>query len=110
MKIRTDHECPLTAVFNEDGLTPRLENYYKMARFDFVVFDITDKNSLPIPLLAFEIDGIEHETDEVVKSRDKKKQELSDMHNFPLIHVKNAYARRYEHVKKILEDFFAKLE
>ena len=102
----TKQEQPLCLLFGDEGLSSELKKYYLMARFDFVIFQISKRSPQPIPLVAFEVDGVEHETNEVVKRRDQKKEEFCRLHNLTLIRVKNTYARRYEHIKKILEEFF----
>ncbi|MGL5436968.1 MAG: DEAD/DEAH box helicase [Lachnospiraceae bacterium] len=84
-----------------------LDLFYS-ARFDFVVYEqLPGKKELPI--LAIELDGKEHVEQEVVVVRDKKKQEICRQHGFELIRVENSYARRYEHIKRILTLYFKKL-
>lgn len=75
-------------------------------RFDFVVYQKNGKQEIPI--LAIELDGKEHFTDEVVKQRDIKKNEICAAHNLQIIRVENSYARRYNHIKEILTSYFAK--
>ena len=74
-------------------------------RFDFVVYEKQGKQSIPI--LAIELDGKEHFSDEVVKNRDRKKNEICRAHNLQIIRVENSYARRYNHIKEILLDYFS---
>lgn len=105
-KIYARHEVPLSALFNNSIIPAELKQYFLMAKFDFVVFDGSQKFSPEQPLFAFEIDGIEHELDEVVKKRDKKKEELCALRKFRLIRIPNNYARRYVYVKNILSKFF----
>lgn len=59
-----------------------------------------------MPILAIELDGKEHMTDEAVKRRDREKQEICREHGFELIRVENSYARRYYYMKQILETYF----
>lgn len=73
-------------------------------RFDFVVYESMDGQEIPV--LAIELDGKEHYVDEVVKQRDRKKNEICRIHNLQLIRVENAYARRYNHIKEILISYF----
>lgn len=73
-------------------------------RFDFVVYEKQGKREIPI--LVIELDGKEHFTDEVVKNRDKKKNEICAAHNLQIIRVENSYARRYNHIKEILVSYF----
>ncbi len=75
------------------------------ARFDFVVYE--QQGGQKIPVLAIELDGKEHFEDEVVKSRDRKKNEICRAHNLQIIRVENSYARRYNHIKEILMNYFS---
>lgn len=61
-----------------------------------------------IPVLAIELDGKEHFEDEIVQQRDKKKNAICQEHNLQLIRVENSYARRYNHIKGILIDYFSR--
>lgn len=74
-------------------------------RFDFVVYERQGKQDIPV--LAIELDGKEHFEDEVVKNRDKKKNEICRAHNLQIIRVENSYARRYNHIKEILMSYFS---
>lgn len=74
-------------------------------RFDFVVYE--RQGGKEIPVLAIELDGKEHFEDEVVKNRDKKKNEICRAHNLQIIRVENSYARRYNHIKDILMSYFS---
>ncbi len=84
------------------------ENYNDLfynGRFDFVVYEKQGKQEIPI--LAIELDGKEHFDNEVVINRDKKKKSICNEHNLQLIRVENSYARRYNHIKEILINFFS---
>ena len=74
-------------------------------RFDFVVYEKHGKKELPV--LAIELDGKEHLENEVVQNRDKKKKAICTEHDLQLIRVENSYARRYNHIKEILINFFS---
>ncbi len=74
-------------------------------RVDFVVYE--KQGQQEFPLLAIELDGKEHFEDEVVKNRDRKKNQICKEHDLQLIRVENSYARRYNHIKEILVKFFA---
>lgn len=74
-------------------------------RFDFVVYEKIGKREIPI--LAIELDGKEHFESDIVKSRDSKKSAICKEHNLQLIRVENSYARRYNHIKEILINFFS---
>ena len=96
-------EVPISQVFQDNVSNDSL---FYMGRFDFVVYEKRQKNE--IPLLAIELDGKEHFQDEVVKRRDLQKNEICKAHNMQVIRVENSYARRYNHIKEILMDYFAK--
>jgi len=74
-------------------------------RFDFVVYEKSASHEIPI--FAIELDGKEHFEDEVVKERDRKKNEICREHGFELIRIENSYARRYNYVKDILIEYFS---
>ncbi|MEE0202318.1 hypothetical protein [Faecalicatena contorta] len=44
--------------------------------------------------------------DPIVRKRDEKKQKICESHQMQLIRVENTYARRYQHIKGILERHF----
>ena len=94
-------EVAISQVF-KDNLN--YSDLFYSGRFDFVVYEYMDKQE--IPMLAIELDGKEHFEDEVVKQRDKKKNEICKAHNLQIIRVENAYARRYNHIKNILIKYF----
>ena len=84
------------------------ENYndlFYKGRFDFVVYEKINKSEIPV--LAIELDGKEHFDSEVVKNRDRKKNDICKEHDLQLIRVENSYARRYNHIKEILINFFS---
>lgn len=104
-KCTVAHEVGIAAVFSEN--VPYHELFYS-GRFDFVVYQ---KNAYgqEMPILAIELDGKEHFDDEIVKRRDKEKNEICRQHGFELIRVENSYARRYNYIKGILTSFFEKV-
>lgn len=95
-------EVPISHVFSENETGSDL--FYN-GRFDFVVYEKQGGQELPI--LAIELDGKEHFEDEVVKKRDKKKNEICRAHDLQIIRVENSYARRYNHMKEILLNYFS---
>ena len=95
-------EVPISAVFEQNMVHNDL---FYTGRFDFVIFVREGKEELPV--LAIELDGKEHFTDDVVKARDAKKNEICQQHNFQIIRVENSYARRYNHIKEILMNYFS---
>lgn len=94
-------EVAIAHVFsqNED-----YNDLFYMGRFDFVVYEKQGKEEIPV--LAIELDGKEHFDNEVVKIRDQKKNAICKKHNLQLIRVENSYARRYNHIKEILINYF----
>lgn len=95
-------EVPINHVFN-DGNT--YNDLFYTGRFDFVVYQ-KDFNNQEMPIFAIELDGKEHYNDELVKKRDRKKNEICKKYGFDLIRVDNSYARRYNYMKEILIDYF----
>ncbi|WNX89662.1 DUF2726 domain-containing protein [Emergencia timonensis] len=73
-----------------------------------MVYEKVDENH-KLPVLVIELDGREHFEDEVVKRRDAQKKEICRAHQMELIRVENSYARRYNHIKDILENYFKAL-
>ncbi len=74
-------------------------------RFDFVVYERQGQSEIPV--LAIELDGKEHFEDDIVKARDRKKNEICRAHHLQIIRVENSYARRYNHIKEILINYFS---
>ncbi len=95
-------EVPVSQVFRENI---SYEGLFYTGRFDFVVYERTYRKELPV--LAIELDGKEHYTNEIVKDRDRRKAQICRDHNFELIRVENTYARRYHYIKDILIRYFA---
>ncbi|MBR4164027.1 MAG: DUF2726 domain-containing protein [Solobacterium sp.] len=94
-------EVPVSQVFQNHSVS---SDFFYKGRFDFVVYQKTGKKEYPI--LAIELDGMEHLDQEIVKERDRKKEEICHQHGFSLIRVENTYARRYHYIKDILIDYF----
>lgn len=96
-------EVPISQVFAENISH---DDLFYMGRFDFVVYEKIQESE--IPMLAIELDGKEHFEDEVVRERDRKKNAICQAHELQLIRVENSYARRYNHIKEILLDYFSR--
>lgn len=96
-------EVAISQMFRENVTNSDL--FYK-GRFDFVVYQKSGRQEIPI--LAIELDGKEHFEDEVVKERDRKKNEICKAHDMQIIRVENSYARRYTHIKEILMEYFSR--
>ena len=94
-------EVPISQIFLDN---PSMDDYFYRGRFDFVVFQMRNKQELPV--LAIELDGKEHSEEEIVKRRDQKKETICREHGFELIRVDNTYARRYHYIKNILINYF----
>ncbi len=73
-------------------------------KFDFVVYEQNKEQRRPV--LAIELDGKEHLEEDAVAVKDKKKREICQAHQVELIRVENSYARRYQHIKGVLEAYF----
>ena len=73
--------------------------------FDFVISEKA-YGGKSYPILAIELNGKEHISDEAVRRRDRRKEEICRAHGFELIRVENSYARRYYYIKRILEKYF----
>ena len=95
-------EVPVSQVFVEN---PSYADLFYTGRFDFVVYERGPART-ELPVLAIELDGKEHFDDEVVKERDRKKNQICREHSFELIRVENTYARRYHYIKDILIRYF----
>ncbi len=81
------------------------QNLFYTGRFDFVIYE--KRGNMDFPILAIELDGKEHQDNEYVKERDRKKDKICKEHNLELIRVENSYARRYSHIKNILLKYFS---
>ena len=96
-------EVPVSQVFQDN--TTYADLFYT-GRFDFVVYE--KSGGMEMPVLAIELDGKEHLDDEVVRSRDRQKNQICRDHHFELIRVENTYARRYHYIKDILINYFGR--
>lgn len=101
-KYKIQKEVAISHVFRDN---PDYNDLFYSGRFDFVVYEVLGQNEMPV--LAIELDGKEHYEDEVVMQRDKKKNEICRTHDLQLIRVENSYARRYNHIKEILMNYFS---
>lgn len=94
-------QVPISHVFQQDTCR---EGLFYTGSFDFVLYEKDGRSE--VPLLAIELDGEEHRTDENRKRCDKAKERICESHVFKLIRIPNSYARRYNHIKDILIDYF----
>lgn len=94
-------EVPISQVFTEDVSSRDL---FYTGRFDFVVYQKLGRQEIPV--LAIELDGLEHHSDPAVQARDRQKDTICREHGFELIRVENSYARRYHYIKDILIAYF----
>lgn len=97
-------EVAISQVFR-DNIT--YDDLFYMGRFDFVVYE--KQGNQELPMLAIELDGKEHYDDVVVQERDRKKNRICQEHHMEIIRVENSYARRYNHIKEILMDYFSRV-
>lgn len=95
-------EVAISHVFQNNS---NYNDLFYSGRFDFVVYEQLQQQEIPV--LAIELDGKEHFSDEVVIQRDRKKNEICRAHNLQIIRVENSYARRYNHIKNILISYFS---
>ncbi len=93
-------EVSIKSVFQKARID---NNLFYTGIFDFVIFE--KYGSKEYPVLAIELDGKEHETDEIVKERDRKKEEICKNHNLTIKRIKNEYSRRYHNIKELLEEY-----
>lgn len=100
-RFTVEKEVAVSQVFQENITGSDL---FYSGRFDFVVYQ--RENQKKYPVLIIELDGKEHCESEIVKARDRKKNAICRAHGMELIRVENSYARRYQHIKAILEAYF----
>lgn len=86
--------------------TEELFPEYPGHQFDFVVYE--KQKDGEIPVLAIELEGREQLEEELLRQRERQKQEISDVFDLQVIRVENSYARRYNHIKEILMNFFSR--
>ncbi|MDY4893853.1 MAG: AAA domain-containing protein, partial [Agathobacter sp.] len=103
-KYAVHKEVAISQVF-KDNITA--DDLFYMGRFDFVVYEKHGRQE--IPMLAIELDGKEHLEDEAVRERDRRKNKICEAHHLQIIRVENSYARRYNHIKDILLDYFSRM-
>lgn len=101
-KCVVQKEVSIAHVF-QDNIS--YDDLFYTGRFDFVVYEKGYKGQ-DMPILAIELDGKEHHSNELVKVRDAKKNAICKEHGFELIRVENSYARRYNYIKNILIQYF----
>lgn len=101
-RFSVEKEVAIAQVF--DGNVTYSDLFYS-GRFDFVLYE--EREIQKFPVLVIELDGKEHFENDIVKARDKKKQEICEAHKLELIRVENSYARRYQYVKEILRRYFS---
>ena len=94
-------QVPISNVF-ESGVGEK--GLFFTGSFDFVLYEKNGRSETA--LLAIELDGEEHRTDENRKRCDKAKEQICESHFFKLLRIPNSYARRYNHIKDILIDYF----
>lgn len=104
-KCAVRREVAISQVF-QDNTTG--DGLFYNGRFDFVIYE-REYGGREMPILAIELDGKEHQEEELVRQRDRQKANICRQHGFELIRVENSYARRYYFIKEILEEYFRKL-
>ncbi|SHL66124.1 AAA domain-containing protein [Fibrobacter sp. UWH6] len=94
-------QVPVSQVFQQNTCG---ESIFFTGSFDFVLYEKDGRSE--VPLLAIELDGEEHRTNENRKRCDAAKERICKSHYFKLLRIPNSYARRYNHIKEILIDYF----
>ena len=74
-------------------------------QFDFVVYE--QQMQKQVAVLAIELDKKEHLDEELLRQRDRQRTELGKKIDLQMIRVEHSYARRYNHIKEILINFFS---
>ena len=93
-------EVPVSSIFTEDKVDSSL--FYKQ-KFDLVIFE--KQYSKELVVLAVELNGPEHYTDEEVIARDKKKKQYCEQHKLQLLNIPRDCARDYYDIKESLLSF-----
>ena len=102
-RFQVQEKVDVEEIFPDDW--SRRELFYT-DQFDFVVYE--KQAAGEVPVLAIELDGREHLEEEILQQREKKRQEISSAFDLQVIRVEHSYARRYNHIKKILMNFFSR--
>jgi superfamily I DNA/RNA helicase len=97
-KRTVKREVPISHVFCDN---PSYADLFYSGRFDFVVYEQLP-GSDEMPVLAVELDGLEHYEEDTVRARDVQKSTICRDHGFTLLRVDNSYARRYIYIKELL--------
>lgn len=100
-RFSVEKQVDVCQVFQEGA---DYRDLFHSGQFDFVVYEQGSPKRSPV--LAIELDGKEHLEDQVVQDRDRTKKEICKAHQIELIRVENSYARRYQHIKGVLEAYF----
>ena len=90
----------VSSIFNRENTKDI--SYFLTSEFDFVIFEKGSNK----PILVFELDGLEHFTDEKVIERDLKKQQICKERGLILKRLPNHYARRYQYIKDAIKNIF----
>ena len=93
----------LSQVFKEN--VP-YSNLFYSGTFDFVIYE-KGFDGQAYPVLAIELDGREHKTEESRIKSDHEKEQICKAQGLELIRVDNSYARRYTYIKELLKRYFA---
>lgn len=102
-RFQVQEKVDVEEIFPDDW---RRRELFYTDQFDFVVYE--KQAAGEVPVLAIELDGREHLEEEILQQREKKRQEISSAFDLQVIRVEHSYARRYNHIKKILMNFFSR--
>ena len=98
-------QVPITAIFKLLKEDESYASYFHKSTFDYVLFR-KDRDEV---VAIIELNGLEHDTDPIVRQRDEIKDKICKNHNISLIKITNRYARRYEYIKeRLLSEIFKK--
>lgn len=92
-KVRIADVCPI----EKSGISDELYRYALMAHFDFIVADESY-----YPKFAVEFDGPNH-SENRAKIRDKKKNSLCKIFDFPILRINNSYLPKQYNQISLLE-------
>ena len=96
-------EVSVASILNNDGDVSKL---FYQGRFDLVLFEKAFSGEKPI--LAIELNGPEHYSDDDVIKRDLEKKRICNIHNLKLLTIPRDCARDYDMIKKTLVELLNK--
>ncbi len=101
-RFQIQHGVDISEILPEER---NWEELFYSRQFDFVVYE--QQGSQEFPVLAIALEGREHLEEEIARRREQQRQEICQRFGLQLLRVENSYARRYNHIKQILVNFFS---